>query len=810
MPSESQARRIEVLLAWRDEAMAAGHPVPSTADLMRIGTSGDVITAGIDGSAVWPWRATLTYLLRQLRFMPDPLPSLPDDLRVPETRGTSVTSSTLAPRPPEPEVVSPVSPRHGDGQADPLLLALREWWRAERREQPGISIKDMVFVNIVRTKSRTETDIRRQLPQPAHALAGQIAAVVDRYSSTAPVEAPPLTTTPPAEPATREDLATSRQPDSMSTQSSPLPPDQGQDPLSPSVPSLVDPQPDDPPLDELDLADHYPTDQDLEQGAAALVTARPSTDGTGLTLTWPKVDAERSAPVVLYRVVSEDGRFAPDAPQDGEHLTLTQDCTCIDDRPFRAPVRHLSVWVHAGPDLRTAAASAPILHAAGASIARPRDAYFSEDEAGGVFGQWTVPRGVETVQVFRVPKESWRPRRTPDARYRIRRDDPNLGGFVDLEAESGSQFFYAACVVAEIDGEQRLSTPVWQAIEVSATLGAVTDLVVADEDPDFLDLSWTPPPLGTVRIYITKDPPSAGADKQEVVSGGLPSVGLPDSGRVRRPINGNVDRDHMQRVPWPRDWTRAYVTPVTMIDERALVGRHYPAVRLGRVTNGTIVERTFHQVAVFDWPPGASAVLAYVGFPGQAAEDALHGRATQDISHDQYRQQGGLHFASRLPSKGCSVHLLPVTYRAGRRIDGRSVALDYSGLMLLQYRLDLERDRGGHVTAAVRIVAEVDNPSAPAFALVHNADRLPLHLDDGRKLLVAPVGGYADSGPQASFRPRALVKDPAQTQVWSADVTGLNGYLRVFADLGPEMLARVALLDPPLNHLVLKPQASPR
>jgi hypothetical protein len=89
---------------------------------------------------------------------------------------------------------------------------------------------------------------------------------------------------------------------------------------------------------------------------------------------------------------------------------------------------------------------------------------------------------------------------------------------------------------------------------------------------------------------------------------------------------------------------------------------------------------------------------------------------------------------------------------------------------------------------------------------VHSPDRLPLHHRDGTALHLTPAG---DPHAAAGVQVRPSVLRAASEATWTASVSGLLGYVRLFVVAAPELVERVALLDPPVSSLRLLPGARP-
>ncbi len=527
-----------------------------------------------------------------------------------------------------------------------------------------------------------------------------------------------------------------------------------------------------------------------------------SAPGGGLRLRWPA--PEDPAEHVVYRVVSGDD-YSPYDPQNADFVAITTETSCVDDRAFRSAIRHLQVWRNSGATADEARANQPILHAQVPIVATLDSVDLREDE-GRVIGQWSVFPGIKRVQIFRVPIERAQSGLS-DPSYRILADQDNLGGFVDNEADRGRRYVYQFFCEAEYEGLVRLSAPVTKQLLVSAVLEPVNDLEITLDDSAHgaeFDLTWTKPAAGHVIIFRTERPPVAGSDAEAQPEDALPRMGLADDNRQVHPIVWDGDRAAMRNVPWPRGWVRTYFTPVTVLDGKVQVGRHIPAVRTPQVSDPVVVERTHTQVLKFGWPQGAAEVSVMMGGKGQTADDITDRRHRVDISAKDYERLGGIHFASPLPSLGCSLHMVGVSYSAGERIESAPVSIEYPGLLRLAYTVEHRRggllQRGG-MTLQIRIRAERDLTPGPPFVAVHNPDRFPLEVTDGTPVDVVLNNGMAMQ-PTRRFVPESLSTDWS-TQIWEAMPPG-PGFLRLFIDLEPERLQTVALLDPDVAQLIVR------
>ena len=546
----------------------------------------------------------------------------------------------------------------------------------------------------------------------------------------------------------------------------------------------------------------------------APVSLRRAREGAGVELSWPPF-ASAPGGYVVYRVISSDeGRgYSPD---HGHQISATAATTVRDPRPVTGALRHLQVWVNAGRDRDAALAAQPVLHAAGVLVGTLPDFEIRED-SGRVIGKWQVPPGVAAVHIYRVPVEL--AARSGPA-FRILADGPNLTGFVDDDAERGRRYVYQLRCEVDVDGVVRLSDYVQAEVRVSAVLLPVEDLALTTHAERAggvaFDLSWTAPAFGEVRVYRTAEPPNADAARNELDEGALEHVGLTHAAQLSHPITETVDpagvrHARMSGVPWPADWHRAYFTPVTVLDGRARLGRPESSVRTGLISDVSLVEYCNKQVLTFDWPQGAASVRIFIAPRGHDPRQGLNGRS-YEISLADYEKEGGKHFVNELPHRGCSLHLVPVAYTGGRPVLGAPASVDYGGLLRLWYDVRvLAGPDGMPMTAAVRIRAENDAAGSPPFVLVHNPDRIPLAANDGTAIDMCQLdaAGRPTSGRVKAFQWSSL-SAAGSTETWGGDVSGRLGWIRLFADLSPDRLRRLALLDPHVDALRLRPGPVPQ
>lgn len=543
--------------------------------------------------------------------------------------------------------------------------------------------------------------------------------------------------------------------------------------------------------------------------APSPVALRSLTGSDGVRLAWDQPDGLAGA--TAYRIVASDEHrpYSPDRADVVGVVLGDAERGTLDSRPFTAAIRYYQVWCNTGPTLALARRSQPRLIAEKAVLSRVVDVELREDE-GRVIGQWSVWYGIDRVHLYRTPVERARPGQ-PDPQYRILAAEPNLGGFVDNDAERGRRYLYQFCTEAEVDGVPQLSGAVTVEVGVSAVVDPIEDLQVsqhgapADQgassgqrggDDWQFDLLWSPQPAGRVFVYRTENRPLAGAEHGSHPESALPQMNLADQDRLAHPISPQPDgRVGMRNVPWPRTWDRAYFTPVVVLDGIARVGRTVPAVRVRPVHDPVIVERCDQQVLKFGWPPGAATVLAEILQGGDVT-------GTVECSTDLYNQLGGVQFGRPLPNRGATVRITGVSFVGGERRESVPVEVGYPGLMRIRYGLELRRtlllkpDR-----VLVRLSSETEIGNCPPLVLVHHPSRLPLHPGDGQQLEVTEDIEEV-TRPVLRFRPDGIGTRPSEV-AWKASVRGRTGYVRLFADLPPERTSLVAILDPPVDSLRL-------
>ena len=477
-------------------------------------------------------------------------------------------------------------------------------------------------------------------------------------------------------------------------------------------------------------------------------------------------------------------------------------------------MRHYQVWVNTGSTLAQALATQPVKHAEAVLVNPVRDFSIREDN-GQVIGRWNVPTAVSEVFIYRMPAEE---AGREGLQHRILTGGDNRGGFVDTEALRGQRYVYRVRCAVTVDGVMRLSEATEATVAVSAVLAPVPDLSMGAHSPDgsVFELTWTAPPAGRVVIYRGQIAPSAGGDTAELPEAALDQIGLGPELLLTQPVSQRQDeqgrpRAVMSGVSWPGSWSRAYFTPVTLLAGRALLGKTLSSVRTGVIGDVDLAEYCNKQALTFDWPAGAAAVVVHLAPKAHDPRNGLTGKSFE-ISLEEYEKYGGLQFSKQeLPATGCSLHLAPVAFSAGRRLVGAIRSVEYAGLVRLQYAVRIGRDPYGwptHATIALR--SQYDLPGSPAFVLINNPQRIPLSMHDGQAVDAAPVNEHGQTIGEMSkeLRWSALTTHGAG-EMWAANLHGLKGWIRLFVNTpSPARLRTIALLDPPVENLRLIAAAS--
>ena len=810
MNPDGKSHRIAVLRRWHASIVGTGEPVPSVADLDKVGAAGTVWPPHVDRAGLEPWEQTIRWLFEQVALgVSDPVGALPPHLRLPRTpRRAAHRRSGPAPGPPPDRVPGvaptprphpvpgPVQRASGTPAESDDLLARAVRWRDEvvaRGEVDAAALKQGMLQSLVARNLRTVEEITPRLPLSLAHLAPELAAVLDGgtpYSAVGP-----------------DPAATSGRPEP----DSPTGPDPAEAAGTPTagVPTPVEPPRETGPTIDAQLKGlRFSRFLHLEVAEADTELEVGESPTGGIELRWDEpADGATEGPaatgqplVVIYRVVSDDAG-EPQSPdeEDAEPIAVTCSRTATDDRPFTRAVRYFAVWRHTGPTEEEAARAQPVPHAVGVHVVPPRDVEVHYDHPR-VVGGWTPLAGTDRVVVTRTVREAGRHAPHDESWVGYEHFDD---GFKDTRPVPGVENVYWVRTGVKINGSTVLSQPVRCRVQVPARHEAVEDLELDQHDLVdeqggrhlVFDLAWTRPPDGVVRIYRTEQPPAGGLVGHEIGVTALAGAGLDPAAQLRDRPRRSGGRDELRDVPWPPDHYRAYFTPVTVLGELARVGPTRSASRLGEITMARIVERTREQVITFAWPPGATHVWLH-----RRGAEGLPGEHSGEITRAEYDQLGGLRV--RLDRGGETVHLVPVLFEEEARAKkGEPVALVYPGLAVLWYHVGMRGRRDGLVDVALQIFGEHGELDPPPFALVHDRSRLPLCWKDGERLHLAEHGAPTEWW----IKPATLRSDSSPT--WTTVVEPV-GFVRLCVVGTADEVARYALHDPAVD--TLRPAVAPR
>ncbi len=724
----------------------------------------------------------------------------------------SMTGEPVAPPNVETPAVEPEPAVAADWR--PLAVEALIAWRTEQMAL-GVagaeSIRDITLRNIVKFNRTSEAEIASALIGPASELAGDIAAVIARFAPVSELPEPvePVHTPRHAAPA---DPPTGSSPSEVA----PVP----EVPVAAPVHAVATAQTSAPVLTTAPAAPIAPagpgvSHADFVEYAFGMDNRdnpiRIEQTATSTELSWEPFTPEIPGQTVLYRLVSGDDS-SPYKPEAGDLLAADDALQFVDPRFLTSAARYYQVWCHVGRDRDDARRNQPILWATGEAVS-PVDDFELFEEEGRIIGRWSTRPGTRCVRVTRRSLDDGHSGETP-----IADGEANLTGFVDDTAVRGRRFLYQAKAEVEVKETGRLSPVVQRDVLVSVKLTPVRDLAAESTGPDRFDIIWTAPSTGQkVDVFLTRQPPQAGLDLEDLDASALEHAGLTMVNQVKDPIRAADDgRAQIVGMRWPSDWDRAYLTPVTSFNGRVRVGRTEVFTRpIPAVVEPRIVERLDTQLIVFGWPQGASSVQVHVGVEPMTPEEICQGQPLAEASQTEYHRDGSVILRHPLQAEGCIVCVVPIAYSDGRQLRGDITELTYQGLRRMSYALTPagppidpnvppQPQARRIVNLSIAAPAVIDAP--PPFVAVFNPERLPLDPKDGRHLQFgAPNRQPLPHATVPQIRPST---HPIPTG-YTLDLTGAVGFVRVFVYSRADEPARYALQDPPIDQLYLPAPANP-
>jgi hypothetical protein len=807
MSDVKKARRLDALTKWATWAVARGFPVPSDAELAEIAVEPEGWRNRVKSSAAQTWGHTIDYVLHQQKMgvVPDEIVrSLSDEYVRP--RGTiAIDRHDAVPEEqtaaiPTPAPAAPATPV---GSQDPVVDALVAW--RERRIADGADAADLIKVttlrNLVKFGYIDGETIGKKLPGQAAYLGGEIAKIIAGFeqSTTGPGAGsgnPP----PPPQPSARVQAPPPPPAPSEQAQAqAPAPPTPSTEPVRVNARraqvGLLN-------LTHDDFCEYryQQPDSDEAVGAPRQITVTPIDGGVRLSF---EAFVPDTGKMVIYRVVAADGT-PPRKPEAGDLVGATTGLQVEDRRGLGAAVRAYQVWCHVGVDQEDAARNNPFLLARGQEVSPVSDFEIHVAE-GRISGEWTVFPGAYRVRVYRVPMDGTA--RLDDPQHEICRGESNTEGFADWDAQPGLRYLYRACVEVSIDGTTQLSRPAEKEITAPVTLAPVADLSISAStvEPGRVDIAWTAPPIGRVRVYWASARPRADVGQQRDLTQSRLSIvdGFREENRIKGPTDKlNEGQARIAGVAWPSDWPRVYVTPVTVLGEQVRVGVTRVETRqLPPVSNAEILERYDTEMVTFGWPAEAASVLVYLGSATMPVEEIVQrNKPVDEIWQSKYERDGGITFDKQLEAKGCKIVLVPVNYSQREAVQGQPTVLHYPGLHRIRYALVPKQ--GDPTLRELYLSNSLDIDSAISLTMVNRLDRLPLSPSDGEPVYFLPGNG---GEPTLQYLIQELKKGDHPTGLW-ADWRRQRGYFRLFVTTQVDATKKYALADPSVRDLYLDPR----
>lgn len=317
---------------------------------------------------------------------------------------------------------------------------------------------------------------------------------------------------------------------------------------------------------------------------------------------------------LAYIVVRRESR-APSTPSDGQTVTRTTAMSCEDPAPRAGSTVFYAVFVERGGAVSDASASTGLL------IALEVADFRLEAGDGTVRGSWNLDLPGARVRVF--CREGQPPERNLGREIEI-----SGHSFKDTNLKNGRIYYYRIQVeYRDIKGYAVLSTGIVDSIKPEQPPKPVDHILVTHED-GLINLTWTPPPHGTVNIYRNVNQPNWKSGTQ------IPFANAAQLGtRIQTKSESQAIDSNPPDGP-------VYYTPLTVSGDIAIVGTSRRFVALPDVLNLTAEDFGRYLQLRWDWPKDCkSAMVAWRtdSFP----EDSADPRATKHkISLGQYEREG--------------------------------------------------------------------------------------------------------------------------------------------------------------------------
>jgi len=286
---------------------------------------------------------------------------------------------------------------------------------------------------------------------------------------------------------------------------------------------------------------------------------------------------------------------------------------------------------------------------------------------------------------------------------RIRPDQPNR--YVDADVVPGTNYGYRVFVEYRRAGS---APTVTDGRSVSVRLSprpiAVQDLWARSE-PDRTVLDFSTPPDGIVQIYAGTTPlaePGTLLDPHQLAA-------LADRARLvgagRRRL---IDPGAVGRIRY---------TPVTVVEDRAIVGVGLDHLAVGRITNLAAVERGDSLLLTFDLPRGATEAMICWRFGEPPSGLADPAALTAKVTNTKLEIAGGFEIVAPDDGRALHVAVYPALRLDGTLTPGPDPAtLPARAARPLEIRYQVQRT--GLLRRSLRVDIDAGSEALPSVVLV--------------------------------------------------------------------------------------------
>lgn len=559
-----------------------------------------------------------------------------------------------------------------------------------------------------------------------------------------------------------------------------------------------------PSAQQLDLAEDDFEELDLLEDLAVIpgggVRAKLNEDGE-IQVKWALPEDYQPQPVQIFRVVSDEEVFDRD-PAEGILRAATPDTFFADSDPLTFSYRYYQVWLNEGANEIDALRSQPKLVGDDYYV-RPVEHIELNFDGSEVSGKWEEFRHTDRVSVYIAPEEERR--RLTRRSHEVSQSSRNVNGFRWTPPQRGLTYAVQAVREVSVNGSVKKSahSEIFT-IDIGAEVVEVHAEVQLDQanGNGLFNVRWELPNSGEVRIYRTRELPAEGLSDKVVETDQLEGFGLP----LAAWVNDIAEAKDATEFAWPKEWYSIAITPVSVVGNKARVGRSSSFVRVGSIPAAKIEERVIAQLITFGWPEQAHEVAAFLAEPGEGGlvnPRRADAKPMATIDEQEYRSEGGM----RVEMRGArDVVLIPSRMHAGLREWGEPTIIPYRGLRHFRYMLTAGPDNGLYLF----VNAENEETQHRRFTLRYHPERLPLEPTDGEPVRVSKInGGYVEDYKPVMTSdhlfPDNLVPGTPGFEYWRVDpelVARNYGWLRLFiADAPLDGESEVALRDPDVRTL---------